>query len=110
MLGKLPASYRQVKGATRAKMTREEAIRHLGTYSSTMGSGLTTQEQHEEAKKMAIKALEQEPRKGHWKYDRAIVRCSNCGRGYKDAFGRTSVITYNFCPNCGADMRAESEK
>lgn len=46
----------------------------------------------------------EEPRKGHWKYDRAIVRCSNCGRGYKDAFGRTSAITYNFCPNCGAKM------
>lgn len=42
-------------------MTKEEAIRHLGTYSSTMGSGLTTQEQHEEAKKMAIEALERGP-------------------------------------------------
>lgn len=42
-------------------MTKEEAIRHLETYSSTMGSGLTTQEQHEEAKRMAIEALEQGP-------------------------------------------------
>lgn len=40
-------------------MTKEEAIKHLYTYSSTNGSGLTTQDQHEEAKKMAIKALEQ---------------------------------------------------
>lgn len=40
-------------------MTREEAIRHLHTYSSTNGSGRTTQAQHEEAKRMAIKALEQ---------------------------------------------------
>ena len=47
----------------------------------------------------------QEPKKGHWTHDGATVRCSNCGRGYKDAFGRTSAITYNFCPNCGADMR-----
>lgn len=39
-------------------MTKEEAIKHLHTYSSTNGSGLTTQDQHEEAKKMAIKALE----------------------------------------------------
>ena len=51
----------------------------------------------------------QEQKKGHWTHDRANVRCSNCGRGYKDTFGRTSAITYNFCPNCGADMRAESE-
>lgn len=42
-------------------MTIEEAIRHLGTYSSTMGSGLTTQEQHEEAKKMGIEALKRGP-------------------------------------------------
>ena len=42
-------------------MTKEEAIRHLETYSSTMGSGLTTQEQHEEAKKMAIEALKRGP-------------------------------------------------
>ena len=42
-------------------MTKEEAIKHLHTYSFTKGSGLTTQDQHEEAKKMAIKALETQP-------------------------------------------------
>ena len=41
-------------------MTREEAIHHLCTYSSTNGSGQTTDEQHNEAKRMAIEALEQE--------------------------------------------------
>ena len=41
-------------------MTREEAIRHLNTYSTTNGSGQTSQAQHEEAKRMGIKALEQE--------------------------------------------------
>lgn len=46
-----------VEGGT--AMTTEEAIKHLHTYSSTNGSGLTTQDQHEEAKKMAITALEQ---------------------------------------------------
>lgn len=53
---------------------------------------------------LAIKALEQEPNTGHWKHDRANVRCSNCGRGYKEAVGRTSATTYNFCPNCGTKM------
>ena len=38
-------------------MTIKEAIWHLGTYSSTNGSGQTTQDQHEEAKRMAINAL-----------------------------------------------------
>lgn len=39
-------------------MTREEAIRHLYTYSTTMGSGQTSDEQHKEAKRMAIEALQ----------------------------------------------------
>lgn len=38
-------------------MTREEAIRHLHTFSTTMGSGQTSDEQHKEAKRMAIEAL-----------------------------------------------------
>lgn len=36
------------------EMTINEAISHLGTYSSTMGSGQTTQAQHEESKRVAI--------------------------------------------------------
>ena len=42
-------------------MTREEAICCLSVHSSTNGSGLCTDEQHYEAKQLAIKALEQEP-------------------------------------------------
>ena len=38
-------------------MTIDEAIRHLETYSSTNGSGQTTQQQHEEAKRIARVAL-----------------------------------------------------
>lgn len=41
-------------------MTNEEAIRHLQTYSTTNGSGQTTQAEHEEAKQTAIKALSQQ--------------------------------------------------
>ena len=41
-------------------MTREEeAIRRLSVYSSTNGSGLCTDEQHNEAKQIAIEAIEQ---------------------------------------------------
>lgn len=39
-------------------MTSKEAIKHLRTYSSTLGSGQTPQEQHEEAKRVAIENLE----------------------------------------------------
>lgn len=38
-------------------MTIEEAISHLGTYSSTMGSGQTTQAQHEESKRVSIDTM-----------------------------------------------------
>lgn len=38
-------------------MTIDEAVRHLDTYSSTMGSGQTTQEQHEDAKGVAISTM-----------------------------------------------------
>ena len=35
-------------------MSIDKAISHLYTYSSTMGSGQTTQAQHEESKRVAI--------------------------------------------------------
>ncbi len=40
-------------------MTIDEAINHLQTHSTTNGSGMTTDKQHEEAKIIAIEALEQ---------------------------------------------------
>lgn len=39
------------------RITIDEAISHLDTYSSTMGSGRTTQKQHEESKKVAIDTM-----------------------------------------------------
>lgn len=41
-------------------MTVEKAIWHLQTYSTTNGSGQTTQAEHEEAKRTVIKALSQQ--------------------------------------------------
>ena len=38
-------------------MTIDEALRHLNTYSSTMGSGQTTQAQHEESKRVAMDVM-----------------------------------------------------
>ncbi len=54
-------------------MTREEAIRHLDTYSSTNGSGQTTDEQHKEAKRMAVEALEKCS-----EYEQTILNLSKC--------------------------------
>ena len=67
-------------------------------------SGVTVEEE-KEAVDMAIEALEEEPRPhGEWIYHKewevdgeCAFECSKCGMG--------TDVDYNFCPNCGADMR-----
>ena len=62
-----------------------------------------------DALEMAIKALKQEPKTGHWislddfrgKYNENGFICSECGEH--------SDFEENFCPNCGAKM-IESEE
>lgn len=59
--------------------------------------------------KMAIKALEQEPKTGYWRAiyqgDEIIdYRCSECEFG--STFGK-STYRMNYCPNCGARMVGE---
>ena len=51
----------------------------------------------------AIEELEQEPKTGHWIPRNSFLlqyKCSECGQESEK---------YNFCPNCGADMRGEEE-
>ena len=78
-----------------------------------------------EALDMAIKALEQEPKTGHWiehdwedMREKGYYRCSVCGTGYQrfKKGTRKSDVPYidgqeytlhnidNYCPNCGARM------
>ena len=98
-------------------MTREEAIKIIET-----GKKFAYDEKYNEAFDMAIKALEQEPRKGHWivkdgteeGYDIGGVKtwyiqimCNKCGFIKTAIEGHTGQ--YHFCPNCGADMRGEQE-
>ena len=62
-------------------------------------------EESHTAMMMAVKALEQEPKAGHWKRNETIrvTYCSECGFGqYIDEYR-----TYNYCPNCGAKMESE---
>jgi hypothetical protein len=93
-------------------MTREEAIRCLSVHSSTNGSGLCTDKQHYEAKQMAIQALEQEPKTGHWirwyeqKEKDCVIeniphcKCSECGKEY-DSHSSQFI---KYCNECGARM------
>lgn len=65
---------------------------------------------------LAIKALEQEPKTGHWitkiksdlRGDKwpTNPKCSECGR---EPYYSNTIFNYKFCPYCGADMR-EVEK
>jgi hypothetical protein len=49
--------------------------------------------------------IEPEREKGAWINEGRIIRCSKCKIGYAVVKGMKSALTYNFCPNCGADMR-----
>lgn len=67
-----------------------------------------------EALEMAIKALEQQSKTGHWislggvPSSLGVYRwCSNCDCGIAvNEFHRNH---YNFCPNCGVKMEGEDE-
>ena len=78
-------------------MTKEEAIEHL-EYQNLIHFGGQS-----EALKMAILALSEDVRPnihGHWKEDNGYglpYRCSICGSG--------GLKFWNFCRDCGADMR-----
>ena len=60
---------------------------------------------------MVAPSIDIEPKRGEWK--RRIVDngfnadwvCSECGYRVK-----TDFVDYNFCPNCGADMRGEKDE
>ena len=60
-------------------MTIEEALDHLYTYSSTLGSGQTTQAQHEEAKRVAIDVMRK-----YQKQERALDKIRSEIAGDKD--------------------------
>ena len=62
--------------------------------------------------KMAIKALEQQPKTGRWLDKKMTIK-----DGHGLAYGRygcsvckkKQLSKTDFCPNCGADMRGEKE-
>lgn len=79
-------------------MTNEQAIDVLNMVEA---HGLA-----DEAKKLAIKALQNDRPQGEWvrtpNEHRVDICCTNCG--YDDGYS-----CFNFCPNCGADMRCKEE-
>ena len=98
-------------------MDRKEAIEYakFRLECHTKGDGEYTD--YGEFLVAAIEALQEpERKKGHWieiikderfgdEWDEiAVYKCSVCESEFVECMG-----TYNFCPNCGADMRGEQE-
>ena len=95
-------------------MTREEAINIMAQMIKDEEGFLS--DNTVEAHKMAIKALEQEPKTGHWieiaQYSdgKHKIECSECeshifDRGHANSFNIKNK--YKYCPNCGARMESE---
>lgn len=93
-------------------MTREEALERLKYIAREDDSHITTADI--ESLEMAIKALEQKPKTGHWiltdvERDRIWrCNCSECGKDPQDYIGGSEdwwLIYGNlpkFCPTCGS--------
>ena len=86
-------------------MTNKEAIeilRHIVQVADTSDCGIKEIDGiDEEAIDMAIKALEQEPKTGHWIYSRCdMYECSKCGMTYTDLSCGDNMADY--CPYCGS--------
>ena len=83
-------------------MTREQAIEEL--------TELLPEEflsEYADAIKIAIEALEQEPKMGKWIYRKKedLYRCSLCAFPcHKDNMG---AIPTRYCAECGAEMQEE---
>lgn len=46
-----------------------------------------------------------EPVRGEWEQDGVYQRCSKCFANYETEDCSGNEWVFNFCPNCGADMR-----
>lgn len=64
-----------------------------------------------DAYRQMIDILDDEPaadvrpvKRGEWGSDMSTAKCEHCGHAFP-AFMRL----YNYCPNCGADMRPEED-
>lgn len=92
----------QVKGDKVKNMSNEEAIKNIVAYIYFNIEDIP--EEVGKAFDVAITVLKERPQ-GEWidKGEDMMIRwkCSECGRNDNHI--------YNFCPNCGADMRQEEK-
>ena len=104
-------------------MTREEAIVHIKDIiceNNTIKPNIVVFEQEKEALYMAIEALKQEPKTGHWEYVQYDYNprlgnwhCSECRCvivASVDKNDKGGIPLYKYCPNCGARMENEDKE
>lgn len=91
-------------------MTREEAISIMNVIVHMLEPQYDT-DRIEDAVEMAIKALEQEPKTGHWILeieDWNKWTCSECG--FRERTDIHVTLGYHYCPNCGAKIEREKKE
>ena len=64
---------------------------------------------------MGVPSAQQERKTGEWivqddGWDGVYYECSCCKEAFTLIDGTPSENLYNFCPNCGADMRGEEDE
>lgn len=90
-------------------MTNEEAREIIKQFRDRQGNSIDDIE----ALDLAIKALEQQPKTGHWLDKKTTIK-----GGHGLAYGRYGCSVCkkkqpsktDFCPCCGADMRGENNE
>lgn len=92
-------------------MTREEAILCLKGMKNYARDTFTEQTDWQTSLDMAIQALEQEPKTGHWIKDNPFLKpyCSECGKSCIGLHGFDYTVS-EYCPNCGAKMIEPQER
>ena len=90
-----------------------DMIIEIHTYCDESKHISETDRQNMETFDMAIKALEQKPKTGHWRFQKregyeCVYRCSNCSRKitkYDGFYDFERLFAY--CPECGAKMEGK---
>ena len=88
-------------------MTREEAITNLNMISVAFVEPVTKEQRKliDDTFEMAIQALSQEPKAGHWKRISMDKYTTHAQYWYEcDKCGEHNLGNTDYCPSCGARM------
>ena len=92
-------------------MSIDEAIQHCEEMALCAKNGECGEEHRQLAEWLReLKRLRAEPvRHGRWGRSGQLLECQCCGEVYSQLGGNAGKA-WNFCPNCGADMRGSNDE